>query len=140
MIFAELKFIVGLGWIRRIDRVESIQDVDLWVNTLLKNLCNVQEMMWVNSASCFWDFLLERWWDKFNPGCCFWLDAIVKNLCHVQEMTWVTNVSCFVKVHFRALMGQIQSGTLLLAWHFIVKCLLCSGNDLGEQYLVVCVG
>jgi len=88
---------------------------------LLKNLCNVQEMMWVSSASCFWDFLLERWWDKFNPGWCFWLGTIVKNLCHVREMTWVNNVSCFVKVHFRALMGQIQSGTLLLSCHELTQ-------------------
>jgi len=47
--------------------VDSIQDVNLWANTLLKNMCHVQEIKWLNSASCFvgvhFGTLVDLIWD-----------------------------------------------------------------------------
>jgi len=43
---------------------------------------------------------------------------MLKNFCHIQEIMWVNSASWFVKVHFGALIGQIQSETLLLALHY----------------------
>jgi len=51
----------------------------------------------------------------------------------------VNSASCFVKVHFGALMGRIQSGTLLWALHSTKESLQHSDNHVGEQCLVVCV-
>jgi len=50
---------------------------------------------------------------------------------------WINSASCFVKVHFGALMGHIQSGTLLLALHYTKESLQYSDNHVGEQCLMV---
>ena len=60
-------------------------------------------------------FILERLWGRFTMGHCFWPDTLLKNLYYIQEIMWVNSASCFDKVHFGALMGQIQYGPLLLA-------------------------
>jgi len=87
-----------------------------WPDTLLKNLYNIQTIMWVNSVSWFvkvkfttlmrvhliWNINLK-------------VESLLKNLCHVQEIMWVNSSSSFDKVHFGVLMGHIQYGPLLLA-------------------------
>jgi len=109
----------------------------LFADTLLKNLCNMKTIMWMNSASWFVRFILEHWWGRFNLCHCFLL-----TLCSRISAIW--RQSCGRTVprglwdSFWSVDGTDSIWAIAFCWHSAQESLQYEDNNVDEQCLVVC--